>query len=46
MPELPSSRAGHGKQLEMALQLVGTLSADWDPARYHDTYQEKVRERA
>ncbi|MFF7901952.1 hypothetical protein ACFZCV_24585 [Streptomyces sp. NPDC007920] len=28
----------------MALQLVGTLSADWDPARYQDTYQEKVRE--
>ncbi|MFI1294136.1 hypothetical protein ACH4VM_38035 [Streptomyces sp. NPDC020792] len=28
----------------MALQLVDTLSADWDPARYHDTYQEKVRD--
>ncbi|MEU3345264.1 hypothetical protein ABZ723_09695 [Streptomyces sp. NPDC006700] len=44
LPELPSSRAERGKQLEMGLQLVGTLSADWDPARYQDTYQEKVRE--
>ncbi|MEV5011466.1 Ku protein [Streptomyces sp. NPDC055692] len=44
LPELPSDRAGRGKQLDMALQLVGTLSADWDPSRYHDTYQEKVRE--
>ncbi|MGY1579343.1 hypothetical protein [Streptomyces sp. MN13] len=28
----------------MALQLVETLSGPWDPSRYHDTYQEKVRE--
>ncbi|MGW2770297.1 non-homologous end joining protein Ku [Streptomyces sp. NPDC001275] len=34
LPELPSGRAGQGKQLDMALQLVGTLSAAWDPARY------------
>ncbi|MEV5010087.1 Ku protein [Streptomyces sp. NPDC055692] len=44
LSELSSGRAGQGKQLDMALQLVGTLSAAWDPARYHDTYQEKVRE--
>ncbi|QTD96055.1 Ku protein [Streptomyces cyanogenus] len=44
LPELPSGRAGRGKQLDMALQLVDALSSDWDPARYHDTYQEKVRE--
>ncbi|MFJ5157228.1 Ku protein [Streptomyces sp. NPDC088353] len=43
LPELPSGRAGQRKQLDMALQLVDTLSANWDPARYHDTYQEKVR---
>ncbi|KOG37274.1 non-homologous end joining protein Ku [Streptomyces resistomycificus] len=44
LPELPSGRAGKGKELDMALQLVDTLSGPWDPARYHDTYQEKVRE--
>ncbi|MBU6532602.1 non-homologous end joining protein Ku [Streptomyces mayonensis] len=44
LPELPSSRAGRGKELDMALRLVDALSGDWDPERYHDTYQEKVRE--
>ncbi|MFD6172415.1 non-homologous end joining protein Ku [Streptomyces coeruleorubidus] len=44
LPELPSGRAGKGKELDMALQLVGALSGPWEPARYHDTYQEKVRE--
>ncbi|MFD0004382.1 Ku protein [Streptomyces sp. NPDC127178] len=44
LPELSSGRAGRGKELDMALQLVDALSAEWEPARYHDTYQEKVRE--
>ncbi|MEU3510980.1 Ku protein [Streptomyces longwoodensis] len=44
LPELPSSRAGRGKQMDMALQLVDALSSDWEPSRYRDTYQEKVRE--
>lgn len=44
LPELPSDRAGRGKELDMALSLVDALSGPWDPARYHDTYQEKVRE--
>ncbi|MEW2512914.1 Ku protein [Streptomyces sp. NPDC046870] len=44
LPELPSGRAGRGKRLDMALQLVDALSSDWDPSRYRDTYQEKVRE--
>ncbi|MEU5178974.1 Ku protein [Streptomyces longwoodensis] len=44
LPELPSSRAGRGKQMDMALQLVDALSTDWEPSRYRDTYQEKVRE--
>nr|WP_306433546.1 Ku protein [Streptomyces canarius] len=43
LPELPSGRAGRGKQLDMARQLVDALSSDWDPSRYRDTYQEKVR---
>ncbi|MFE2050631.1 Ku protein [Streptomyces sp. NPDC059459] len=44
LPELPKDRAGRGKELDMALRLVDALSGPWDPARYHDTYQEKVRE--
>ncbi len=44
LPELPSDRVGRGKELDMALRLVDALSGDWEPARYHDTYQEKVRE--
>jgi DNA end-binding protein Ku len=44
LPELPTERAGAGKELDMAARLIDTLSAPWDPARYHDTYQEKVRE--
>jgi DNA end-binding protein Ku len=44
LPEMPSERARKGKELDMALQLVDTLSGSWDPARYHDTYQERVRE--
>ncbi|WP_399897599.1 Ku protein [Streptomyces sp. BBFR51] len=44
LPELPSGRVGRGKELDMALSLVDALSGDWDPTRYRDTYQEKVRE--
>ncbi|MFF5370121.1 Ku protein [Streptomyces sp. NPDC013187] len=44
LPELPSGRAGKGKELDMALQLVDSLSGVWEPSRYRDTYQEKVRE--
>ncbi|GGQ11367.1 Ku protein [Streptomyces mutabilis] len=44
LPELPTGRAGRGKELDMALRLVDALSGPWDPARYQDTYQEKVRE--
>ncbi|MFA3878125.1 Ku protein [Streptomyces sp. MMCC 100] len=44
LPELPAERVGRGKELDMALRLVDALSGDWEPARYHDTYQEKVRE--
>ncbi|MFH8240832.1 Ku protein [Streptomyces sp. NPDC018321] len=44
LPELPSDRVGRGKELDMALRLVDALSGSWEPDRYHDTYQEKVRE--
>ncbi|MDX3771706.1 MULTISPECIES: Ku protein [unclassified Streptomyces] len=44
LPDLPSGRAGRGKERDMAVQLIDALGAPWDPARYHDTYREKVRE--
>ncbi|MGW0146224.1 non-homologous end joining protein Ku [Streptomyces sp. NPDC003333] len=44
LPRLPERRAGSGKELDMALQLVDALSGPWEPSRYHDTYEEKVRE--
>ncbi|TVZ90541.1 Ku protein [Streptomyces sp. BK340] len=44
LPELPSRRAGKGKELTLAIQLVDALSAPWEPGRYHDNYEEKVRE--
>ncbi|MEU9633854.1 Ku protein [Streptomyces tendae] len=44
LPGLPSDRVGRGKELDMALRLVDALSGDWEPDRYRDTYQEKVRE--
>jgi DNA end-binding protein Ku len=31
--------------LQLATQIVDSLAADWDPARYHDTYAEELRER-
>jgi DNA end-binding protein Ku len=33
------------KTLRMATQLLDSLAADWDPARYHDTYTEELRQR-
>ena len=32
------------KELAIAAQLVESLSAEWDPARYKDTYRERVLE--
>ena len=31
------------KELELASQLIGSLTTDWDPSRYHDTYTEELR---
>ncbi|MEV7996155.1 Ku protein [Streptomyces sp. NPDC086077] len=43
LPEIPSSRAGRGKELDMARQLIDSLTVPWDPSQYRDTFQEKVR---
>ncbi|WP_030740856.1 Ku protein [Streptomyces sp. NRRL F-5135] len=42
--DLPEGRkAVSGQEREMALRLVETMTTDWDPGAYHDTYQERVR---
>jgi DNA end-binding protein Ku len=32
------------KQLKLAAQIIGSLTTDWDPTRYHDTYTEELRD--
>jgi DNA end-binding protein Ku len=42
---LPGSSANvSDRELTMAKQLIESLSTDFDPAKYHDTYREKVLE--
>ncbi|QOV40822.1 Ku protein [Streptomyces ferrugineus] len=44
LSELPTRRVGKSKERDMAIHLIDALSAPWDPSRYRDTYQEKVKE--
>ena len=32
------------RELAMAEQLIDSLASEWDPKKYHDTYQERVRD--
>ena len=41
--ELPR-KAGTGKQLSMAVDLIEAMSGEWKPASYQDTYTERVKE--
>lgn len=43
LDDLPARSSGRGKEVEMASQLISTMSADWRPADYHDTYTERVQ---
>jgi DNA end-binding protein Ku len=31
------------KELKLASQIIDSLSSDWDPKRYHDTYTEELK---
>jgi DNA end-binding protein Ku len=42
---MPRRSKPDAKTLRMATQLLDSLAADWDPARYHDTYTEELRQR-
>jgi DNA end-binding protein Ku len=39
MPEITSAR---GKELEMAVTLIDSMTEDWTPDNYHDTYTQRV----
>lgn len=43
--ELPTRRSKPEKKaLDLAKQIVDSLSADWNPSQYHDTYTEQLQD--
>jgi len=40
---LPDGTGASERELKMAEQLVDSLSMEWDPEDFHDTFQERVR---
>jgi DNA end-binding protein Ku len=43
IPKLPKAGKSRETELAMAVDLIGTMSGPWQPADYHNTYQEQVR---
>ncbi|HTR71580.1 MAG TPA: Ku protein [Mycobacteriales bacterium] len=41
---LPATVAFTGRELEIAKTLIESMTVDWDPSEYHDTYRERVLE--
>ncbi|MGW3045449.1 non-homologous end joining protein Ku [Kitasatospora sp. NPDC001159] len=41
--DLPEKVKLSPKEVETAEQLIGMLAVDWDPAQWHDTYEEQVK---
>jgi DNA end-binding protein Ku len=44
LPEVPDKRKAQGKELDMAVTLVDSMSGDWNPEDYRDTYTERVEQ--
>jgi DNA end-binding protein Ku len=40
----PPGHAARPRELTIARQLIESMTTDWDPANYHDTYRERVEE--
>jgi DNA end-binding protein Ku len=40
----PTRTKPDAKELSLATQIIASLSGDWDPKRYHDTYTEELRD--
>jgi DNA end-binding protein Ku len=44
LPETPDQRKAQGKELDMAVTLVDSMSGEWNPEDYRDTYTERVEQ--
>jgi DNA end-binding protein Ku len=45
LDDLPKKSASvSDRELGMASQIIDSLTTDWDPSRYHDTYRDKILE--
>jgi DNA end-binding protein Ku len=45
IPGVPSRRPSLSpREKKLATQIVDSLASDWDPTRYHDDYEERLRE--
>lgn len=42
LPEIPRQRQAGGKELDMAVSLIDSMSAPWRPEEYPDTYTELI----
>ncbi|WP_435157124.1 Ku protein [Amycolatopsis sacchari] len=40
--KLPSKTEARGRELDMAVSLIDSMTEDWQPEDYHDTYTERV----
>jgi DNA end-binding protein Ku len=41
--KLPAKSSARGKELDMAVNLIDSMTEEWAPQEYHDTYTERVR---
>ena len=44
LPDLPGDESFTDREENMAQLLIESMANDWDPARYHDTYRQRVEE--
>lgn len=44
MGSLPDAGEPRGNEVDMAVQLIESMSEDWNPSEFHDTYNERVRQ--
>jgi DNA end-binding protein Ku len=44
LPDVPDMRKAQGKDLDMAVTLVDSMSGEWNPEDYRDTYTERVEQ--
>ena len=43
LPGIPKAvPRGHGREIDLALQIIDSLTSEWDPRKYQDTFREEV----